>query len=92
MNKKNKMLFSVENPHTGVVLGVWKASGAREALDHSSRDAGYRDYAHACAVCNSDGDLVAVEVPDDHPAAIISSLGAGMKDEDQADTKGDNDE
>ena len=54
--------FRVENPKTGHVFGIWDADTEAQALDACARDAGYDDYAAACADDDMSPFLVATEV------------------------------
>ncbi len=53
--------YQIENPVTGIVLGVYEAETEAQALDALARDAGYHDYAAAVEV-TGDNDLIIIEV------------------------------
>ena len=53
--------YRIKNTLSGVIFGIYQASDKREALDAYARDAGYRDYLHACDVADG-GSVVADDV------------------------------
>lgn len=51
--------YRIKNTRSGAIFGVYQGSDKREALDAYARDAGYRDYLHACDV--ADGAYVVAD-------------------------------
>ena len=59
--------YTISNRISGITLGQYDAETPAQALDAMARDAGYDDYAEACAVAPSDnGEIVAAEVYKPH--------------------------
>lgn len=50
------MFFRISNPASGLVLGIYEGDDKADALDTYARDAGYADFAAACAVTGDDPD------------------------------------
>lgn len=61
--------YRIKNTRSGAIFGIYQGIDKREALDAYARDAGYRDYLHACDV--ADGGSV---VADD-----VAALGAALE-------------
>jgi hypothetical protein len=64
-----KHIFTITNAHTGQDLGGYEADDEAGALDAMAREAGYPDYAAACAAAPVEpGEIVvrleSVVVPD----------------------------
>lgn len=53
--------FLITNIQSGIILGEYDALDGVGALDTMARDAGYSDYAEACAVAPAVEDEIIVE-------------------------------
>jgi hypothetical protein len=59
-------IYTITNTHSGHTLGSYRAATEAEALDMMARDAGCRDYAHACEIAAAQpGELLIEEVDKD---------------------------
>lgn len=58
---QTKVLWTIENMSSGLVLGAYPGATAAEALDAMAREAGYADHAHAI-VETGPADLRVTEV------------------------------
>lgn len=54
--------FKICNRISGADLGVYSGETSGDALNAMARDAGYRDYADACADVGGEGELLINEV------------------------------
>ncbi|WP_353268583.1 hypothetical protein [Gemmatimonas sp.] len=76
--------FQIENTQSGTILGQYDADTEAQALDLMAQDAGYRDYADACAVTGADPEAweddlsvapIGVDTLDDYTMVARDSRG-----------------
>lgn len=61
-NRDESAHYSVRSTKGGVTIWDGESTSPEAALDAMARDAGYRDFATACAVSQDDGSHLVVEV------------------------------
>jgi len=56
--------YRITNVNSGACFGLYTAETEQEARDKMARDAGYRDYEHACEVAGTDANVVVEDITD----------------------------